>query len=457
MSIKFSIEIEQRVLATLMNFGDHLHVKAQKAFLQLNTDSFYVQDNKIIFGMIRDCFNRRESFGCVDILVLIPRADNDIHESLSWIIANDGKFIGGETSFDRDIKRLLQLTRLRKQLALTEQLMKEVNNCTHPDESQQILNSKIEEITMLSYRESKDGILNTEFENDFLSGKTEKIKKIPTMCKQLNDKLDGGIMPKSLIIIAAGASVGKTGFSLYLMDCIARNQPNCHSLFFSIEMEAQQIWQRHVSICGGKVFDKMTESEIHTAMRSASEIEMRVYDTNICRETADIDFIESTSRLKSMEKPISVIVVDYLGLVKNKGNFDRNDLNQSDITYRLAQLAINLNCTVIALNQINRAAANRSADDRCPWPHDAADSSGGHRSSVLWFGVDRPALHTDDLASKNQFIVKCRKNKFGSIFDMNFDFNDGTFAESTRNYYPVTSLKPKSAEKAIFSTAYRSD
>ena len=276
--------------------------------------------------------------------------------------------------------------------------------------------------------------------------------KIPTASEQLNELLQGGIMPKSLIIVAAGASVGKTGFSIYLTDVIARAQPDTESLFFSIEMEYKHIWMRHVGICAGKPFDKLSHDERLGAMSKLSQVPMRIYDTAMCHAVADIDFILTTARLRAMERPISVIVVDYLGLVETKQSFERNDLKQSYITGKLAQIAIELNCTVIALSQINRGAANRGVEDRCPWPHDAADSSGGHRSASLWFGVDRPELYQDDPYYRNQFVVKCRKNRFGDTFETIFAFNGGSFAEVHQGYFKAPyAPAAKSPEKAIFS------
>ena len=258
-------------------------------------------------------------------------------------------------------------------------------------------------------------------------------------------------MPKSLVIVAAGASVGKTGFSIFLMDCIARVQPDSESLFFSIEMEYKHIWMRHVGICAGKPFDKLSYDERMGAVTKSIQVPMKIYDTAMCHAVADIDFILTTARLRAMEKPISVIVVDYLTLVETKMHFERNDLKQSYITGKLAQLAIELNCTVIALSQINRGAANRGIEDRCPWPHDAADSSGGHRSASLWFGVDRPELYQDDPSYQNQFVVKCRKNRFGDIFEMVYGFNGGAFGKYSPSPYYRPFAPKKSKEEELFA------
>lgn len=446
-----SFEIEQRVLENLMAIGEHNSMRVQKAFLKITGDCFYTPDNQHIFAMVKSSFMKQQGFNFVDIMCLIGTGNHELHDALTWIMDNYRQFSVNTNSLESDIDKLLTLAMLRKQLYIIENMIPEIKNCPDPNDAHDILVEKLGEVSNLNHRESKCGISNIEIAEAFYDGKIGEDMKIPTTCDQLNEALGGGIMPKSLIIVAAGASVGKTGFSIYLLDSIARAQPDTESLFFSIEMEYKHIWQRHVGICGGKQFDKLSYDERMGAVTKSLQIQMKIYDTAITRSTSDIDFILTTARLRAMEKPISVIVVDYLGLVQNKGSFERNDLKQSDITGKLAQLAIELNCTVIALSQINRGAANRGTEDRCPWPHDAADSSGGHRSSSLWLGVDRPELYQDDPCYRNQFVVKCRKNRFGNTFDLIFAFNEGTFAEVPSNWFRQPMSKPKNAEQAIFS------
>jgi replicative DNA helicase len=451
---KYSLETEQEVLETIMHFADHNNVRVQKAMLKLNTDCFYNADHKEIFRMIKDCFNKQEPFHFVDILVKIPHGalhHAELHATLSWLIDNYGKCHAGESNFEAYYNRLITLSKLRKQLDLAEAMVKQVRDCGSPEESEEILATAITEISGLSYRESKHGMSNIEIAEDYYDGKIVDEIKIPTASQHLNDLLQGGIMPKSLVIIAAGASVGKTGFSIFLLDLIARAQPGTESLFFSIEMEYKHIWMRHVGVCGGKPFDKLDKDERLAAVTKSMMVPIKIYDTTMCHAVADIDFILTTARLRAMERPISVIVVDYLSLVETKLHFERNDLKQSYITGKLAQLAIELNCTVIALSQINRGAANRGVEDRCPWPHDAADSSGGHRSASLWFGVDRPELYQDDPCYRNQFVVKCRKNRFGDTFETIFAFNGGSFAEVQAGWFRQPYAQPKSAEKTMFS------
>jgi replicative DNA helicase len=447
----YSLELEQRVLETLMHFGHHDSSDVQKAMLKLSADCFYSMDHQALFIMVRDTFNKQQPFGMVDMLMLIPRDNNELFTSLHWIIENYGKYPSGINYLESDVNRLITFSKLRRQIFLSEKMIEEVKNCGNPEDAQDILIRNINEISNLNFRESKAGISSVELAESFYDGTLEKDLILPTTCDQLNEALNGGIMSKSLITVAAGAGVGKTGFAIFLMDAIARNQPGSQSLFYSLEMESKHIWMRHVGICGGKQFEKLDNDEQLNAVAKSLNVPMKIYDSASCRSAADIDFILTNARLTAMQCPVSVIVVDYLGLVENKGKFERNDLKQADVTSKLAKLAMELNCVVIALSQINRGASQRAKDDQCPWPQDAADSSGSHRSSTLWLGVDRPELYQDDFCYKNQFVIKCRKNRFGGTFELILAFNDGTFAEVPQHWFKKPESKPKSMDKALFS------
>lgn len=446
----FSIEIEQRVLETLMTIAINTDIRIQKSMLKLHSDCFYNPDNAQIFAMIRNCFNKQEDFSFTDILGLVPKDDNSLYLALLGIVSNNRQLFMSDKTLESDIEKLLTLSIVRRQVRLAEQAAEEASKCRDAFEAQNILIDKVTEISNLVYRQSKHGVSNSELAEAFYDGTLSNDLILPTTCSSLNQALGGGVMSKSLITIAAGAGVGKTGFAIYLMDAIARNQPDQHSLFFSLEMEAKHIWMRHVGIRAGKQFDVLNKEERLNAISSCLELPVSIYDSASCRAANDIDFILTTARLKAMEKPISVIVVDYLGLVQNKGLFERNDLKQSDITTKLANLALELNCVVIALSQINRSAASRAKDDQCPYPSDAADSSGSHRSSTLWLGVDRPELYQDDPCYRNQFVVKCRKNRFGGTFDLNFAFNEGTFAEVHDGYFRKPFARQKSPAEYMF-------
>jgi replicative DNA helicase len=448
--VNYSPEVERRCLQDLMDIAVHTDERIQKAMLLLTTDCFYDPCLAQLFLIIKKCFNTEQPFGFIDVLSLIPRQDKDLHDSLTWAM-DDYRNLPFSNYLEKDVAKLVTMSTIRKQVALMGTTLSDIEKCPDPFAAQTLITEKLTETIQIGYRESKDGISNFELAEAYYSGEVGTELIIPTTITKLNEALNGGIMAKSLITVAADAGVGKTGFSIYLLDSIARSQPGYQSLFFSLEMEAKHIWTRHVGIRGGMRFENLTDEERLLAIASSIEVPIKIYDCSICRSAADIDFIITQARIKAREKPMSVIVVDYLGLVQNKGHFERNDLKQADITTKLANLAIELNCVVIALSQINRGASNRGIDDRCPYPSDAADSSGSHRSSTLWIGIDRPELYKDDPNFANQFIVKCRKNRFGSNFELTLAFNDGTFKEVDETYFrKYAAPRNKNPEQMLF-------
>lgn len=454
--LNYSFELEQKVLEHIMGIADHNDVRVQKAMLKLSTECFYKPDHAELFAMVKKEFHAQQPFDFVSILVLIPKGEDALHSALTWVMDNFRTIYVGSSSFESDVSRLITLSTLRKQLMLMERACKDIREIGSPEAAQDAMIEVVNQISNLNYRESKQGVSNADLADMYYEGKIVQDLAMPTTCKQLNEALGGGVMPKSLITIAAGAGVGKTGFSIFLLDAIARMLPHTQSLFYSLEMESQHIWTRHVGICGGKLFTDMNEDEKLVAISKSMAVPIQIYDSARCRSAPDIDFIITNSRLKAMERKVSVIVVDYLGLVQNKGKFERNDLKQADITTRLANLALELDCIVIALSQINRGNAARSKDDQCPWPHDAADSSGSHRSSALWIGIDRPEQYQDDFCYKNQFVIKCRKNRFGDNFELVLAFNQGTFAEVPHGWFKKPQPMAKDATKTIFG-AYGRD
>lgn len=448
---KYSLETEHEVLETIMHFASHTHMRVQKAMLKLNQECFYNADNKAIFAMIKDNFSKQLPFHFVDILVLVPHGNHELHGRMSWLIDNYGKMHAGESQFEHYVDRLVTLMRLRKQLQLAESMVNQVYDCSSPEDSQDLLIESLHEISSISFRESKHGIGYAELSEEFYEGKMEDDTIYPTTLEQFNEALGGGVTAKSYITVGGSSGFGKTGFAIFLADAIARAQPGTETLFFSLEMESKQIWKRHVGICAGKPFDQLSKDERLNAVAKLMQLPTQVYDVAMCKSAHEIEFIQTTARLRAMDKKISVIVVDYLGLVDCKGKFESNALKQIEINSRLARLAIELDCIVIALSQINRAPSARATDDRCPYPTDASGSSGSQFSSTLWLGIDRPELYQDDHCYKNQFVIKCRKNRFGNPFELILAFNDGTFAEVPVNWFKKPSAPIRNPEKAVFS------
>jgi replicative DNA helicase len=414
-------ETERRILSWLVNNGNPNDLAIQKSMLAINESYFYGVYSKTIFRIIHSLYARRMHFDIVNLLDAIRTFPIDVFEYFQDFI------VTGYTQHadDETIAMLVKTHQVREQLAVIEKVISDCQTEPLIDDCITLITSSLSKAGQLSLRKPQQGISAEQIATQYLAGYYKDIEFIHTGIVELDKVLGGGLEPKSLITIAGDSGIGKTYFGMYLMSKISSMTNNTQSLFFTLEMPAKKVWERLVSVIYNKPFANLTRNELLATKNHIQSTSVTFYE----EQFSNIDEIETIARIKALEKPLSVIVVDYITLVTNSGKFERNDLRLADISKRLASLAMELNCTVIALSQVNRKAAERSKDDRCPYPSDAADSSGIVRSSTLWCGIDRPALYNDDIKHKNKFVVKCRKNRNGNCFNLVFDFVDGIFTE----------------------------
>lgn len=427
-----SLEIECRVLGALIAFGNPAELEVQNAFLSLTADYFINRQSQELFNLIKKHYDAHEKF---DSLVIAERIKdpNDFNFYLEIESAGYTRNL-----LQSDIKLLKQKYRKMAMLSLFKQGINEMNAESLVDASCNIGADIAYKICKLGTIDEKHIVYAEESANRFLSKPFSDNKVIPTGIETLDKCLNGGFRNGTLITIAGRPSMGKTGFAARISHGISNNALFKHALFFSLEMDSDEIYKKQLASIIGKHPQHFNKDEKTNAVALSQETQFTI-DT---KPLATIDYIETASRVMHSKKPISVIVVDYIGLVQNTNRLETHVLRQADVSLRLAALAKSLDCIVIGLTQVNRDYASR--DDKCPVTSDAADSSGSERSSSYWFGIYRPELdNPDDPGLKNQFFVKCRKDRWNSPWTCFFDFNGGTFGETKQhNYYvPTTPVK----------------
>ncbi len=420
---KTNAEAELGVLGALILDGNPKSITVQKAFLQLHEDLFYYPQHKELFDIIS---NRFASQQCFDVgLLLGMEIGQPVHDLISQYVLNQ---YHSTTMLMPYIHELQKLSDIRKQFYILESALRNSFSVALPEDMQEILSNAIQKAGNIPISRIRQGATFAEILIDYQHNKFSVNTKVECGIKQF-----GEIRNNSLITIAGSSGVGKTFFSLYFMREIIKYQCNKQFLFFSLEMPKQDIWERYLTL-----HNNISSANLLDVHRNIKLPDGLIFD----EPRIDIDYIETIARIEALKKPLSVIVVDYIGLVSSKGKYDREDLRISNITQRLAGLAMNLNCIVIALTQVNRDPNKRTKEDRCPYPSDVADSVGSVRSSSLWIGIDRPELYDSAMEFKNRFVAKCRKSRYGNNFEAWFSFNEGRFKEIFTA--PVSSFAKKS-------------
>jgi replicative DNA helicase len=413
------MSVESRVLAAIIGSGDPLDVDVQKAMLRLDEECFTLFAHREIFIFVRSLFKRNELFDAIKLADVVSSEHYSVFIELAALSSHTFT-----NCLEADIDHLLNLSKRKKMDRLISGMVEEYKRETIPDVACNKAVERCIQLSRFALGDDKHTFTSEQLAENLLSGKCKEEKFVPTGLSVLDNQNNGGFKNKSLITIAGRPSTGKSCFGVFLAEKLAANHDKKHVLFFSLEMTAQEVYQMQITSLAGKQFADLTKSELHRAISKSLECPFTINE----QQMASIGYIETFSRITNAQRPVGVIVVDYLSVVQNENKFESNALRVADITMRLAALAKELDCIVIALSQVNRDHANRQ--DKCPVPTDAADSSGSERSSAYWIGIHRPALDDQhDQTLKNQFVVKCRKNRWGEPWAAYFAFNKATFGE----------------------------
>jgi len=205
----------------------------------------------------------------------------------------------------------------------------------------------------------------------------EMITGIPTGFVDL-DTMTSGFQPSDLIIIAGRPSMGKTAFCLNIAAHAAIEKGKVIAIF-SLEMAKEQLVIR---LLGSEA--RVDAHKLRTGHLSErdwmplSTAAGRLADAKIfIDDSAAISVLEMQAkarRLKAEEQGLDMIIVDYMQLMRGRGNEQSREQEISNISRSLKMLAKDLKVPVIALSQLNRAVETRPGKEKKPMLADLRES-----------------------------------------------------------------------------------
>lgn len=292
----------------------------------------------------------------ITILTVNNKIVNNSAQTLEYI-ANLGNYISN-MSFNTAYQLLKKYTKKRQIFNLAKQIQMEVRDEEEIDVYAEKTISKIQKIEF-----------QTEKENNF----TEQISTVLELIeKNLNKKEDhslytgffdldaitDGLHNGELTVIGARPGVGKTTFSLQIAERIASRGKSV--AYVSLEMSEIQIIQKLISkkarVNSRKIRNaSLNDEEIERVGLASQQISTLSF--NILTKANTIQQIEiEARRLKNKDK-LDLLVIDYLQLVRNTGNFKSREQEVADISRTLKLLSLELDIPIIALCQLNRNAS----------------------------------------------------------------------------------------------------
>jgi replicative DNA helicase len=213
---------------------------------------------------------------------------------------------------------------------------------------------------------SLEQILTESFDRmEELHRDKSKMRGVPTGYRDIDNKL-AGLQRSDLLILAARPAMGKSTFALNLAHNVAV-QANQRVLVFSLEMSKEQLVDRMLAdeagvdawnIRTGNLSDDDFEKLSH-AMGVLAEAPIYIDDT----PGVSVLELRTKARRAAHERPLGLIVVDYLQLMtgsSRRGYSDNRVQEISEISRGLKLVARELNVPVLALSQLSRSVESRN-------------------------------------------------------------------------------------------------
>lgn len=249
------------------------------------------------------------------------------------------------------------------------------------------------------------------------------------------DEMTCGWQPTDLIILAARPSVGKTALALLFTMAAAQGKKNHNVLIFSLEMSGKQLADRALSnagrLDGTRLRNPKTmEEEDWPRLTNAFAIvgELPIY---ICDEAGlTIDAICARARQQHAQTPLSMIVLDYLTLIKMPKANTMAEAVQI-VSGALKKLAKELGIPVFVLSQLNR-----DGEGQRPGMKNLRDSGAIEQDADVIMFLHRP---NQQMRSFLELILEKQRNGPTGDIALEADMAHMTFRVATHIPEGVTS------------------
>lgn len=242
---------------------------------------------------------------------------------------------------------------------------------------------------------------------------------IPTPWSDLSGLINGW-SPGMLYVVGARPGVGKTVLGVGALIDVARRSRGGAAVMVSLEMPRNELYLRMLSNVGGVNGDRLihrrtTQDDDRRLSEAAAKIAALplVVDD---RSAMSLAQIRALVRGVQRTREVSVLVVDYLGLVRPPADAPKNDrrVQVDAIAQGLKNLARDLHIPVIALAQLNRGIEGRA--EKTPTLADLRESGGIEAAADFVLLMHRTTDQPNDL------LVTIAKNRHGPQGHLTLNF-----------------------------------
>lgn len=401
-------EAEQAVLGSIL-FDNSVF---GEVFDKLKSEDFFLQKHQVIFKSMVELHHEGSSID--EVLIGAKMGKKNESNSLLWglvdcsaEIENIGEYI--TIVLDRSISRQLQT------LADETKILAGTKN----------VNEVIAEV-LLKITNLKDSIQkNVEFTHigDILKNVFEDLQSISETPGEIvgyktgftdMDALTQGLHPKEVFVIAARPSHGKTSLAINIATNVAKRHSDEDVLVFSIETHNNRLGSRVIS----------SESKVNSTDIRSGKLDQGQWDNLLKHrnkmQNVPLYFNDSVSTVEqvvylshkhSKKNKVSLIVVDYLQLLKSTNKKLSREQEVSEISRALKLLAKDLDCCVMPLCQLNRDLEKRP--DKRPKLSDLRESGAIEQDADVIAFIYQDEKYNENTKKKGIAEIDFAKHKNG--------------------------------------------
>lgn len=408
-----SIEAEEAVLGGVLIDNESLNAALEK----LTSDDFYRGAHRLLFAAMMQLWERREP---IDIITLSTRLremgaleQSGGIELLSRLSSNTPS--AGNVSYYAKIVKAMSIRRRLIHEAseiVTDAFDIESELESFLDGAEQRILKVSDFRTSPAFHRVGDIVQDSIRTIETLYDKKELITGVSSGFERL-DHITAGFQPSDLIIIAARPAMGKTSLALSMGQYVGVHLGKSVAVF-SLEMSKEQIVMR--MLCSEARVDNskvrtghLGESDFPKLVEAASRIaEASVFIDDSPAIT--VTELRAKCRRLHREHPLSMIVVDYLQLMRSPEFQKSREQEISDISRSLKALAKELHVPVIALSQLNRSVESRN--DKRPVMSDLRESGAIEQDADMIMFVYRDEVYNQASPDKGvaELIISKQRN-----------------------------------------------
>lgn len=387
----------------------------------LSVVDFYEVKHQKIYDAMLELYERREA---LDVLTLADRLKNNGYLDM----VGGPSYLTELTNFVPTAAHAEQYAEIIAGKGARRRLIRASNEIAEMgyDESKQLkelieeAETRLFEVSQQHVKQSVvslETILAESFDRlDDLHKDKQKIRGVPTGYRDLDNML-AGLQRSDLFILAARPSMGKTAFVLNLAHKIAVESKE-PVLIFSLEMSKEQLVDRLLSMESGvdawalrtgNLTDNDFEKIGH-AMGTLSEAQMFIDDT----PGITISDLRTKARREAHQRPLGLIIVDYLQLMSGGSRFgsEGNRVQEiSEISRGLKGVAREMNVPLIALSQLSRSVESRTP--QIPQLSDLRESGSIEQDADVVAFLYREDYYNPESDRKNIMDVLIKKHRNG--------------------------------------------